>query len=133
MSFSCTEKGRSFEKVTPTGEVVKIPLKKVSDGTVHFFTLTSKSKKIHFFVRMDGTGKLHTHFDACYTCYKFDKGYHVEGTEVVCNECGFRFRLADEVWEDRGGCVPIGLPHSSDQENLIIQVADLLRGERLFK
>jgi len=133
VSFSCTEKGRSFDRVSASGDIVKIPLKSVSDGNVHFFTFASDKGKIHFFVRMDGAGNLHTHFDACYTCYKFDKGYRVEGTDLVCNECGYRFRLADEEWEDRGGCVPIGFPHTSDTKNLIIRVSDLLRGVKLFK
>jgi uncharacterized membrane protein len=118
--------------VKAEGSIVKIPLKDVSDGLVHFFSFKSGGKNINFIVRMDGAGKLHTCFDACFTCYKFKKGYRVEGTDIVCNECGTKFRLADEVWKNVGGCAPIALPSAINGDFILINVSDLKRGEKLF-
>jgi uncharacterized membrane protein len=60
------------------------------------------------------------------------KGYRVEGTDIVCNECGTKFRLADEVWKDVGGCAPIALPSEVKDGFITINALDLSRGERLF-
>ena len=111
---------------------MKIPMKDVSDGRVHFFSFKNGDKNINFFVRMDGAGKLHAYFDACFTCYKLKKGYRVEGTDIVCNECGTKFRLADEVWKNVGGCAPIAVPSTINGDFLMIRASDLGRGEKLF-
>jgi uncharacterized membrane protein len=130
--FSCSTQEAKYPVVKADGSIVKIPLKDVSDGRVHFFSFKSGGKNINFFVRMDGAGKLHTCFDACFTCYKFKKGYRVEGTDIVCNECGTKFRLADEVWKDVGGCAPIALPSAINGDFILINASDLKRGEKLF-
>jgi uncharacterized membrane protein len=75
---------------------------------------------------------LHTHFDACYTCSKYHKGYRCEGTDIVCNECNTRFKLSGEEWRDVGGCLPISLPHIEDSGFLIVKIEDLKRGAKLF-
>jgi len=129
---SCSAQGPKYSVVKADGNIVKIPLKDVSDGRVHFFSFKSGGKNINFFIRMDGAGKLHAAFDACFTCHKFKKGYRVEGTDIVCNECGTRFRLADEVWKDVGGCVPIGVPSAIKGDFILINASDLGRGEKLF-
>jgi uncharacterized membrane protein len=129
---SCSTQGAKYPVVKADGGIVKIPLKDVSDGRVHFFSFKSGGKNINFFVRMDGAGKLHAYFDACFTCYKFKKGYRVEGTDIVCNECGTRFRLADEVWKNVGGCAPIGIPSTINRDFMMINMSDLGRGEKLF-
>lgn len=127
----CTQAPK-YPVVKAEGDAVRIPLKDVNDGHVHFFTFRSGGKNVNFLVRMDGVGKLHACFDACYSCYKFKKGYRQEGTDVVCNECGTRFRLADEVWKHEGGCAPIGLTSTMSNDSIVISVADLKKGERLF-
>lgn len=129
---ACSAQEPKYPVVKADGSIVKIPLKDVSDGRVHFFSFKSDGKNINYFVRMDGAEKLHTCFDACFTCYKFKKSYRVEGTDIVCNECGTRFRLADEVWRDVGGCVPIGVPSAINGDFIFINVSDLKRGAKLF-
>jgi uncharacterized membrane protein len=129
---SCSAQEPKYPVVKAESGIVRIPLKEVNDGRVHFFSFKSGGKNIYFFVRMDGAGKLHSCFDACYTCYKFKKGYRVEGMDIVCNECGTRFRLADEVWKDVGGCAPIALPSAINNDFILINASDLARGERLF-
>ena len=110
---------------------IKIPVNEVDDGKVHFYTYKASGKHINFFVRTDGAGKLSTYFDACYTCYKHKKGYRCEGTDLVCNECNLRFRLAEEKWVHEG-CSPIVLTSRIEEGNIIIRTDDIEKGGRLF-
>jgi uncharacterized membrane protein len=130
--FSCNTQTPKYPVVQADNGMVKISLKEVSDGRVHFFSYKSGGKIINFFIRMDGAGKLHACFDACYSCYKKKKGYRVEGTDIVCNECGTKFRLAEEVWKDVSGCAPIALPSVVRGEFIVISASELGRGEKLF-
>lgn len=111
---------------------IRIPLKDVKDGRVHFFTYKKSGKRINFFVRTDGAGKLSTYFDSCFTCHKFKKGYRVEGTDLTCNECKMKFRLADEHWDNSQGCSPINLRSRLDDSFIVIRSDDIEKGGRLF-
>ncbi len=118
--------------INPAGGEVKIPLRDVNDGKVHFYTYKKSGKRINFFVRTDGTGKLSAYFDACYTCYKYKKGYRCEGTDIVCNECRKKFRLADERWMNDEGCSPIDLTSRIEGGFIVIRTPDIEKGARLF-
>ncbi|MCG6550908.1 MAG: DUF2318 domain-containing protein [Candidatus Magnetominusculus sp. LBB02] len=112
---------------------VTIPLKEINDGDVHFYTYKNKGTNINFFIRMDGKGSLHAHFDACFTCFKYKKGYKVEGTEIVCRECNTKFLLKEERWANKGGCVPIDISSEIIGANLVINIDKILKGEHFFK
>ena len=114
-----------------SGEV-RLPIKDFSDGKVHFFTYKKDGKRINFFVRTDGKDKLSAYFDACYTCYKYKKGYREEGSDLVCNECNLKFRLAEEHWDTSHGCCPIAVKSRTDGTELVIASKDLEKGEKLF-
>lgn len=119
--------------VEPQNGMIRIPLKEVDDGNVHFFTYKQGGQHINFFVRRDVAGNLSACFDACFTCYKFKKGYRLEGKDLVCNECGLRFPAEAEKWDSSSGCSPIGLRSAKDKEYFIIKTDDLEKGSRLFK
>jgi len=129
---SCSSQTPKYPVMKADGGIVKIPVKAVSDGHAHFFSFKSGGKIINFIVRTDDSGNLHSCFDACYTCYKFKKGYRVEGSDIVCNECGTKFRLADKEFKDVGACAPITLPGTIQGDFFVINASDLSRGERLF-
>jgi uncharacterized membrane protein len=128
----CSKLPAEHQLIEATGGEIRIPVSAVSDGKVHFYTYRKSGKRINFLVRTDGAGRLSTYFDACFTCYKNKKGYRCEGTDLVCNECNTRFRLADEQWHHEGGCSPIALTSSIGKDFIIIKTADLEAGERLF-
>ena len=50
----------------------------------------------------------HAVLDACRTCYRWKKGYVLDGKEVVCLKCDMRFKL-DGLAQGTGSCVPIAL------------------------
>lgn len=131
-SGGCGKQPAEHEVVVPRDGAIRIPVGKVHDGKVHFFTYKKSGKRINFFIRTDGNDNLSSYFDACYTCYRHKKGYKEEGADLVCNECGLKFRLADERWDNSGGCSPILLTSRTEKDELVIMTGDLEKGQRLF-
>lgn len=128
----CTKQAPEHLLVTPQGDVIKIPVKDVNDGGVHFYTYKYKEKNINFFVRTDGKGKLHTHYDACYSCYKYKLGFRVEGSDLLCIACNLKYNLYDEHWDFIGPCSPIPLRSKVKGDFIVIKVAVVKRGQKLF-
>lgn len=128
----CSKKAPEHPLVTPQGELIKIPVKDVNDGGVHFYTYKYKDRNINFFVRTDGKGKLHTHYDACYSCYKYKLGFRVEGTDLRCIACNYKYSLYDEVWDFIGPCSPIPLRSKVKKGFIVIKLSVIRRGQKLF-
>ena len=129
---SCGKQPVEHEVVTPKDGAIRVPAGEVHDGKVHFFTYKKSGKRINFFIRTDGKDNLSACFDACYTCYKHKKGYREEGTDLVCNECSLKFRLAEEHWDTSHACSPIQLRSRIEKGNVVIMAEDLERGGKLF-
>jgi len=132
MIISCTDTKEKYPLVSVEGDTAIILPADVNDGNVHFFTYKDKDTLIDFFAHIDGAGNLHTHFDACLKCYEFKKGYRRQGPDLICIECGKKFRFADEEWEEQGGCKPIIVLHTIENDLLTIKTADIERGKILF-
>lgn len=130
--FGCTRQAPEHTIVTPDGDKVKLPLKKVDNGGVHFYTYKLNEKNINFLVRTDANSRLHTHFDACYACFKYKLGYRVEGTDILCIACRLKYSLAEEIWDFIGPCAPINLRSVVKGDFLVIKVSRLERGKKLF-
>ncbi|MBF0553021.1 MAG: DUF2318 domain-containing protein [Nitrospirae bacterium] len=130
---ACGTRQLEYQRVEDHNGTISIPLKEVNNGDVHFYTYKYNGTNINFFVRMDGKGNLRTHFDACFTCFKYKKGYMVEGTEIICRECKTKFLLKEERWANKGGCMPIDLGSEIIKDILVIQKERIIKGERFFK
>jgi uncharacterized membrane protein len=130
--IGCTRQAPEHTIIEADGDIVRIPLKEVDDGGVHFYTYKCDGKNINILVRTDGKGQLHTHFDACYSCYKYKLGYRVEGADIVCIACRLKYSLAEEHWQFIGPCAPINLKSAIKGDFLVIDVQKLERGKRLF-
>lgn len=130
---ACSGLPVEYKVVQSQNDEIRIPLREINDGCVHFFTYKGWGKKVNFFVRTDEKGTLRTHFDACYACYKKKKGYRVEGMDLVCNECNERYNLKEEIWKRVGmGCSPIPFKSTVTESELIIALKDIEKGKRLF-
>ena len=127
-----SNKGPEHPQVVASGDFVKLPLSVVNDGGVHFYTYKLGDKNVNFLVRTDGKGKLHTHLDACYSCFKYKLGYYVEGTDLVCWACRYKYALADEVWQYIQACAPITLRSKVKGDYLLIKVSRLKRAGKFF-
>jgi uncharacterized membrane protein len=128
----CGKQPVEHNVVTPKNGAIRIPVSEVHDGKVHLFTYKKSGNRINFFIRTDGKDNLSACFDACFTCYKHKKGYRQEGTDLVCNECSMKFRLADEHWDNTQGCSPISLKSRIENNEVVIMADDLERGGKLF-
>jgi len=132
LGTGCSKQAPEHRIVVPAGARVRIPLKTVNDGGVHFFTYKWDGRNVNFFVRTDGTGRLQAHFDACYSCFKYKLGYVREGNEVVCIACRIGYRLEDVIWDYVGACAPINLKSRVSDGHLTIRRASLEKGKRFF-
>jgi len=120
------------EIVGAEGGAVRIPLARLADGRVHFFTYRGGGKNVNFLVRTDGSGQIQTHLDACHSCYRYRRGYVVEGRNIVCIACRLAYDTDEEVWDFIGACAPISIHSSVDRETLVIDERLLARAARYF-
>ena len=128
----CERQAPEYRVIVPDGNRVNIRLATVNNGGVHFFTYKLGRKNINFFVRSDGTGKLQTHFDACYSCFKYKLGYVREGNQVVCIACRIGYNLDDVIWDYVGACAPINLSSRIAGNHLVIKRSLLEKGQKFF-
>ena len=99
-------------------------------GRFHTYR-SSSGRKVHFFVYRESSGVPHAVLDACRTCYRWKKGYVLDGKEVVCRKCDMRFRL-DSLAQGTGSCIPVALKTEQRGDTLIIPVTELEAGARFF-
>ncbi|MGD2116147.1 MAG: Fe-S-containing protein [Acidobacteriota bacterium] len=119
-------------EVLAEGDAVRIPTASVDDGAVHFFAYSAERTRVHFLVRTDGTGRLQTHLDACFSCYRYRMGFVVEDRFLVCRACRLKYAVEDRVWEYIGACAPISLPSTVVGEDLVIERRALEKAARYF-
>jgi len=135
LAFGCTAQ----ESVAPSdgdavqdADFVVIRLSEIS-GTVKHYTYDTGAATVKYFAVKDSDGVVRTAFDACEVCYNAGKGYSQDGTDVVCNNCGLRFRIDDLGTKNRGrGCWPAYLPHEVDGDEIVIKKSDFEAGAYLF-
>lgn len=130
----CSKQAPEHEHVSLDQGVVKIPLRRINDGGVHFFTYQFDGKNVNFFIRTDGEGHLQAHFDACYSCFKYKLGYvwRREKNQVVCIACQIGYDLKDVLWDYVGACAPINLKSRVQGDFLVIDQSHLEKGGRFF-
>ena len=95
------------------------------NGTAKFFDYKlSDNKPVRFFVIKSSDGVYRAALDACDTCYHAKKGYHQEGDDMICNNCGLHFH-SSQINEVHGGCNPVGLPRTIEGNQLVIKASEL--------
>src|SRR5215813_13627779 len=110
---------------------IRISLSDLS-GTAKFFDYKlSDNKPIRFFVIKSSDGVYRAALDACDTCYHAKKGYHQEGDDMICNNCGLHFH-SSQINEVHGGCNPVGLPRTIEGSQLVIKASELESREAYF-
>jgi uncharacterized membrane protein len=108
-----------------SGHDIRIALADLGDGRAKFFDYRAAgNKQLRFFVMKSSDGVIRAALDACDTCYHAKKGYHQEGDNMVCNNCGLKFPSA-MINEVKGGCNPVGLPRTIEGDQLVIKAGDL--------
>ena len=129
---SCDRLPPEHEVVEAEAQQVRIALSEVADGEVHFYTYLHQRRRVNFLVRTDGTGRLQTHLDACYGCYRYRRGFFVEGESLVCRACRFEYAIEDELWDYIGACAPISIHSELEGDDLVIERSLLERAAHYF-
>ncbi len=118
--------------VTATGEV-KIPVSELTDEA-RFYSSAAGSTKVQFFALRGSDGQIHVGTDACDVCYGSKKGYHQEGDQMVCNNCGRRFSVNSIGTENTaGGCWPSHINWRLDGDTVVVTSQDLGAKAYMFK
>lgn len=108
----------------PESRDIRISLSDLSSTAKFFDYKLSDNKPVRFFVIKSSDGVYRAALDACDTCYHAKKGYHQEGDDMICNNCGLHFH-SSKINEVHGGCNPIGLPRTIDGNQLVIKAGEL--------
>jgi uncharacterized membrane protein len=117
---------------TAAGGDVKIALADVNDGKAHFYSYDAGGTQVKYFVLKSSDGKVRAAFDACDVCFAQKKGYHQEGDEMVCNNCGRRFP-STKINVLEGGCNPSPLDRTVKGDTLVLKTADVQAGVQYFQ
>jgi FTR1 family protein len=117
------------EPVTLQNDAVSLPLAKFNDGLLHRFGFSENGKSLRFFVVRLADDKTGVAFDACENCG--DQGYYQEGPVIYCLNCVAE--INPSTIGIAGGCNPIPLNHTIQNDTLRIAVDDLRAGMKFFK
>jgi hypothetical protein len=62
-------------------------------------------------------GTIRTAFNTCQVCYNSGRGYYIqEGDELVCQNCGNRFKTS-QVEKQKNGCNPVPILDENKTDN----------------
>ena len=108
------------QPIDPVGNIVRVPVSEVQDGTMHLFTVNAGSQALRFMVikKPNGWGVA---LDACRICGA--EGYRQDGQNVICRHCASAIYIPSIG--DQGGCNPIGVPAHGDGGDIVIDISDL--------
>ena len=134
IAFIRSRSGQPSATVIPNNAAssdIRIPLADLS-GQAKFYDYTlADNRKMRFFALKSSDGVYRVALDACTACYHAKKGYHQQGDNLICNNCGMPFRTA-EINEVHGGCNPVSLPRAIEGDTMIIKASDLEARQQYF-
>jgi high-affinity iron transporter len=115
----------SARTVTAVGNVVRIPVSEVQDGSLHLYTVNAGDQLLRFLIikKPNGYGVA---LDACRICGA--EGYRQDGQNVICRHCGAAIYVPSIG--DQGGCNPIGVPSHADGADLVIDISSLTQAAK---
>ncbi len=120
-------------EVRPQNGVFVFPVSAFDDGKAKFFEYkASPTDRVRFFVVKSTDGIIRAAFDACDVCFRALKGYTQQGDNMICVNCGLKFRT-DKVNIITGGCNPSSLNRAIQGDKVVITQQDVLDGLRFFK
>jgi FTR1 family protein len=113
---------RAIEAV---GNIVRVPVGEVQDGSMHLFTLNAGGQSLRFMIikKPNGWGVA---LDACRICGA--EGYRQDGQNVICRHCASAIYIPSIG--DQGGCNPIGVASHVDGGDLVIDISSLTQAAK---
>ena len=127
-------RGKKTGKLSP-GDSLTIPLASVT-RTASFFPVNVDGTEMEVLAIRTESGEIRTAFNTCQSCYTSGRGYYVaDGTELICQNCGFHFTAEEVGLEGRGGCNPWPIPASErieTEDSILIPYAVLADAKEIF-
>ena len=112
------------------GDIITIPIERVSDGLLHRFEyVTSDEVGIRFIIVQKNAFAFGIGFDACEICGA--TGYYQKNGQVICKLCDVIMNINTIGF--KGGCNPIPLPYVIDNGVIKINIKDLEVEKRRFR
>lgn len=122
----CTE-------IRPQNGTFQFPAASFDDGKAkHYVYKHAPNQEVRFFVVKSTDGIIRAALDACDKCFRAKKGYVQQADNMVCINCGLKFRT-DKVNVLTGGCNPHPLSRAIKDGKVIISQADVVAGLRYFE
>jgi high-affinity iron transporter len=111
--------------IEAVGNIVRVPVSEVQDGSMHLFTVKAESQSFRFMIikKPNGWGVA---LDACRICGA--EGYRQDGQNVICRHCASAIYIPSIG--DQGGCNPIGVPSRADGGDLVIDISSLTQAAK---
>ena len=115
----------SARVIEAVGNIVRVPVSEVQDGTMHLYTFKAESQSLRFMIikKPNGWGVA---LDACRICGA--EGYRQDGQNVICRHCASAIYIPSIG--DQGGCNPIGVPSHVDGGELVIDISSLTQAAK---
>ncbi|HAH63520.1 MAG TPA: DUF2318 domain-containing protein [Treponema sp.] len=105
------------------------------DKNAVFFPADIDGTRIEVLAVRAPDGTVRTAFNTCQVCYNSGRGfYRQEGSVLVCQNCGNRFRMS-QVGVRAGGCNPVPIPEQYKQETdtkMTVPLALLKQAKSIF-
>lgn len=127
--------GRGTVKLTPAQSVqsvdgvVRIPTAYLDDGALdRFGYTTADGVEVRFLGIRTPTGEYRVALDACGICG--DYGYYQDGNLVICINCDAPINISTIA--TGGGCNPMELPFRVQENEILIEEADLSAAAKEF-
>ena len=116
-----------------TGNLI-IPKSEITE-TAKFYPYLVGGTKMEVIAVKASDGSIRTAFNTCQVCYNSGRGYYKqEGNELVCQNCGNRFKI-DQVELQKNGCNPVPIltdNKTDDGTNITISQDFLTQNKGLF-
>ena len=111
--------------IEAVGNIVRVPVTEVQDGSMHLFTVNAGGQSLRFMVikKPNGWGVA---LDACRICGA--EGYRQDGQNVICRHCASAIYIPSIG--DQGGCNPIGVASHVDGRDLVIDISSLTQASK---
>jgi uncharacterized membrane protein len=117
--------GGGPETLTPTKNVLTIPITDINNGEAHHFIVKADDgTMVTFFTLKSRDGIIRAAIDSCDVCFKSGKGYFQRGDFMVCENCGQQF-ASHQINVIKGGCNPAPLRRQVVGDKLLISMSDI--------
>src|SRR5215467_6250669 len=115
--------------VSFTNGVATIPLAQVLGGDLHRYSVRENGTEVRFLLYQKPDGKVAAVFDACEICGAV--GFFKGPNGLVCKNCSAP--INPQSVGTPGGCNPIPLASTTDQNSIVVREADLAAKVQVFE